>query len=382
MFYELLKSYFPVKGSYICLGDADMPTGLAQAFPAWVQLEPDYTVVNKRVEIVALNCETATETEVMTFPYDLYDIGVIIVEEPTTNWFSTLDKFLSIQGYRRLTEDTTPTHVYAGKPAQIDVFVSLHAGLANQLFELAAGINYAIKYNGVVKIDPERMHPAGLNILGTLIQEPTGSSAGCYVINEVVEAEPVPLPPPPPLTSGVILVGFFQHMVHMPPREVMLQHIHFDPDLMASLDAKYANLFDTSESETVAIHIRRGDYLYYCPHEVARMQRYLPKALEQLGRRVCRPTKIIAFSDDPAWVKDNYPDWLYLSNHGVVAPSEFVDLYLMSRCKHHLLTNSTFGWFGAYLSRDTGVTVVPYPWLTDRYKMDIYPPGWVKVYVD
>lgn len=92
---------------------------------------------------------------------------------------------------------------------------------------------------------------------------------------------------------------------------------------------------------------------------------------------------LLYFSDDIVWVRENLPlqnavyiDW----NTG---EDSWQDMMLMSHCKHHIICNSTFSWWGAWLNPSIDKTViVPSRWFQYSETPDIYPTGWIKVPVD
>lgn len=102
---------------------------------------------------------------------------------------------------------------------------------------------------------------------------------------------------------------------------------------------------------SVSMHVRRGDYLLYtkstyynCP------PKYYKRAISYLSNKVENPTFFI-FSDDPEWVRSNFsinfPSVIVESNQG---RKSYNDMRLMSLCKHHIIANSSFSWWGAWLS--------------------------------
>ena len=86
------------------------------------------------------------------------------------------------------------------------------------------------------------------------------------------------------------------------------------------------------------------------------------------------------FSDDIPWVRDNLAlhNAVYVShNQGM---DSWQDMYLISKCKHHIIANSTFSWWGAYLCANEDKIVVCPPKLTNRGDSpDLFPDEWVKI---
>ena len=132
----------------------------------------------------------------------------------------------------------------------------------------------------------------------------------------------------------------------------------------------------------VCVHIRHGDYL--SPRNIIHgilPFNYYTRALKRL-KEECGDISIFIFSDDLQWCKDNLK---------FDVPTEFVEgcehsyeeMYLMSLCKHNILANSTFSWWGAWLNKNPDKKVfVPNPWLYCLYWEDIVPDGWIKIPVD
>ncbi len=141
---------------------------------------------------------------------------------------------------------------------------------------------------------------------------------------------------------------------------------------------------------TVSVHIRRGDYI---KSEINR-QIYMTMPLEYyrhcLNELVMQFGKlsIYVFSNDLDWVKDN----MYFGDnlvHYVTGNDEhhgYEDMILMWECKHHVIANSTFSWWGAYLSKQSGEVYAPSEWYninTEKYDIkDLYPIEWKKVKVN
>lgn len=156
--------------------------------------------------------------------------------------------------------------------------------------------------------------------------------------------------------------------------------------LKKELDTSNAQVAENIlDSNAVSVHIRRGDYvanpavfnyLGVCSLE------YYQKAIECIAKKISDPHFYI-FSDDTAWVKQNlvinYPHTHVIINQG---KSDFLDLWLMSLCRHHIIANSSFSWWGAWLGTNADkITIAPSRWANipsgDVY--DIIPDGWIKI---
>lgn len=137
--------------------------------------------------------------------------------------------------------------------------------------------------------------------------------------------------------------------------------------------------------ESVCVHVRRGDYVTnkraQRRHGACSLE-YYGEAVAGIRERVERPHYFV-FSDDPAWARAN------LSFDGPVRfvdhngpDHDFEDLRLMSRCRHHIIANSTFSWWGAWLARRAGqVVIAPKRWFASgkHDARDVYPEAWLKL---
>ncbi|MBR1766566.1 MAG: alpha-1,2-fucosyltransferase [Bacteroidales bacterium] len=128
--------------------------------------------------------------------------------------------------------------------------------------------------------------------------------------------------------------------------------------------------------ETISVHIRRGDYLplpHFCKCSIDYYKRAMSYMTENLNS-----TTFLFFSDDINWVKENIPctSAIYVScNHD---SDSWQDMYLMTQCKHNIIANSTFSWWGAWLNKNPNKKVIaPARWLNDSPLYDVIPQGWI-----
>jgi hypothetical protein len=135
-------------------------------------------------------------------------------------------------------------------------------------------------------------------------------------------------------------------------------------------------------SNSVAVHVRRGDYLKHPDIGVLDASYYL-QAIRHV-RSVCSNPHFFVFSDDPCAASQLLgpilPEFELVELPKGISPA--VDLHLMSACKHFINANSTFSWWGAWLSRNPAkVVVVPEYWYCGarRAMKDVYPLGWIRM---
>lgn len=136
---------------------------------------------------------------------------------------------------------------------------------------------------------------------------------------------------------------------------------------------------------SISIHVRRGDYISNKnandTHGSCSLD-YYHRAIKLISQKVKDPV-FFMFSDDIVWTKKNLK--LNFPCHYVDhndSGKDYEDIYLMSQCKHHIIANSTFSWWGAWLGKDkNNVTIGPKKWFKakDITKVNIMPEHWIKI---
>lgn len=132
--------------------------------------------------------------------------------------------------------------------------------------------------------------------------------------------------------------------------------------------------------DSICVGVRRGDYLTSEPKHYGTMNMdYYERAMYIIEQKIKEPTYFI-FSNDVNWVKKNmiFPkkNIVYITD----TVDDFEDLILMSKCKHSIIPNSTFHWWGARLNEHRGKTVIaPSKWFADDAKINILPERWERV---
>ncbi|TAN12864.1 MAG: alpha-1,2-fucosyltransferase [Chitinophagaceae bacterium] len=140
------------------------------------------------------------------------------------------------------------------------------------------------------------------------------------------------------------------------------------------------------ETHSVGIHVRRSDYAFN--KEVNQIHgtcslSYYNKAIDIINSKVSNPYFFV-FSDDVAWAEANlhvnqFPVQFINHNYG---SSNYRDMQLMSLCKHNIIANSSFSWWGAWLNRNPGkIIIAPKKWFNDPSinTNDLIPENWIKL---
>lgn len=142
-----------------------------------------------------------------------------------------------------------------------------------------------------------------------------------------------------------------------------------------------------ANENSVSVHLRKGaDYLRtesfgknLCEAD------YYMRAVEYVRKHVQNPVFYV-FTDNPQWVKDNLPSFNYtlVDWNEVAGKTQFRDMQLMSCCKHNVIGNSTYSWWGAWLNPNPDkIVIAPNKWLnppSDFFaKNDVVPENWIKL---
>lgn len=146
------------------------------------------------------------------------------------------------------------------------------------------------------------------------------------------------------------------------------------------LNQKNIFLADTiSKENSVSIHIRRGDYLNY-NLGVCEMD-YYQKCISYITERINNP-KYYLFSDDIEWCKRHFSNDNFYIVDWNKGNNSWQDMYLMTQCKHNIIANSSFSWWGAWLNNNPDkIVIAPSVWFKDRdnNSCNIVPDEWIKL---
>lgn len=140
------------------------------------------------------------------------------------------------------------------------------------------------------------------------------------------------------------------------------------------------DLSNTIQSENyVSVHIRRGDYVQQQAFFGLCDEAYYHQSIDLMRQKVGNPS-FVFFSDDMSWVRDKFyeKDAVYVDWN--LGKESWQDMYLMTLCRHHIIANSSFSWWGAWLNPNKDkVVVAPRQWFRSMPNYDILPGGWLTV---
>ncbi len=139
------------------------------------------------------------------------------------------------------------------------------------------------------------------------------------------------------------------------------------------------DIIDKMHSEnSVSVHVRRGDYVLY--KYTLLPPAWYQKAIAYMNERVDEPFYYI-FSDDIEWAKANLdieePHMFVTWNRG---DESYNDMRLMTHCKHNIVANSTFSWWGAFLGApEERIVIMPDKWVPwdEEWERYLIPPKWI-----
>lgn len=293
------------------------------------------------------------------------------------------------------------------------IVVRLTGGLGNQLFQYAAGQRLAQVRSAELKLDltglgnPDyrtvrHYELAPFNVMQSFATEEdiaklTRPYSGLlprlfHRITRKGERRPMSYIKEPhyhfdprilDLPDGVYLDGYWQSERYFADTTELIRKEVTFREPPSGRNAELAR--EIAECQAVSLHVRRGDYvtneITHRTHGTCGLD-YYDNAVSYIAERVKQPVFFI-FSDDPLWVRENIK-----LNHPVRIVDHndpghcYEDLRLMSLCRHHIIANSSFSWWSAWLNpRQDKTVIAPKRWFNDYHAdtSDLCPAGWVRL---
>lgn len=181
--------------------------------------------------------------------------------------------------------------------------------------------------------------------------------------------------------ANTYLDGFWQNEKYFKEFELQIRN-EFQPKnaLPAELNTILTAI---SGTESISVHVRRGDYVNdkqtQAFHGNCGLD-YYQRAANYIASKLGSPVYYV-FSDDINWCKNN----MQLNGQTVFMEHKcgaYWDMYLMSKCKHHIIANSSFSWWGAWLNANPDKFVIaPEFWFssTKSSTLGILPKKWITI---
>ena len=291
------------------------------------------------------------------------------------------------------------------------IMVRLIGGLGNQMFQYATGRSVALRYgvpllldaSGFANYDLRHYELDAMDIAGCLatrsqlldvgigLTQPTliasikkhfGLSRS---FNKLKEASFTYDSRIEKATSDVYLDGYWQSERYFAAISDLLRKEFSLRELANEGNVAMAGQIVALGKNAVSLHVRRGDYVNNARtaqyHGVCSTE-YYRQAANYIGARVEAP-HFFVFSDDHAWVRESlnlpYPMTLVDVN---TADRGVWDMALMKLCRHHIIANSSFSWWGAWLNPHLDkIVVCPQRWFSaaTHDTSDLIPQSWIRL---
>lgn len=292
------------------------------------------------------------------------------------------------------------------------IVVRQMSGLGNQMFQYAAGLYYAQKYGADLEIAidpagrassqgsprPYQLSEFGITVsaretgpLERLMQtwNPRLRSTGAVLrklfstalIEESAQYRFHPDFPGKITTDNVYIRGYWQAAQYA---ERVRNRLRSDLVLRKPASGKDAEVLKEirNSSNSVSLHLRRGDYLVRKEGSYALSLAYYHAAIQKVQEGGSNFSFFI-FSDDIDFARKNLPHnirAIFVDHNN--AWTGYEDLRLMSACMHNIIANSSFSWWAAWLNPNREKTVIaPRYWLckSNSYFPDLFPPSWTLI---
>jgi hypothetical protein len=243
------------------------------------------------------------------------------------------------------------------------IFVYLMGGMANQMFQIATGIALGLEYNDEVffamktnleiqaTYRPDYKDTIFINLQRIDVPNFSKYKERKFTYKKI------------PYKKNMKLFGYFQSEQYF--MKYKKEIIKFFKEFMKNLSVqrKLNNIMsEINHNNTISIHVRRQDYIHLQHVHVLQDNNYYKKAIDVITQKIDKDYKLVIFSDDITWCKNNN----IFTNHNcyfVEGNDDYIDLYLMSMCTHHIIANSSFSWWGAYLNEmEKRLVVAPARW--------------------
>ncbi len=274
------------------------------------------------------------------------------------------------------------------------VVAKVYGGLGNQMFQYAAGYALARRLDTRLVLDTAWFDPEVGPALRPFELHWFGIEGGitrrdrillrlrrAVVVTEQRFGYDIELET---ARGTVVLDGYWQSYKYFEGCADEIRAAFRFPELVSDEGKEVARAIEACDC-SVGVHVRRGDYAANPKlrriHGVLSPE-YYANAAAQIRGKVASDVRFFVFSDDIEWCRSSLQlgsDTAFVAG-GRAAP-DYEDMALLARCDHHVLANSSFSWWGAWLSPRDGIVVAPRPWFTDPTLTveALLPPTWIEL---
>jgi len=283
------------------------------------------------------------------------------------------------------------------------VISRIYAGMGNQMFQYAAGRALALRSGSSFQLDCRHLQSHGSPPFGL----------GHFNIQRALVSGTLP-----PQRKGQRVRHYLWRTLKLPPRLVEEKRPGFDERLLARLtdvfldgywqsERYFADAADTIRADfqfttppdaqnadhlerirgtrSISLHVRRGDYLLpeVQPRFGSPTAKYYIDAVNLIASTMAGEPVIYVFSDEPEWTRGNLAlpfETRVMAHNG--PDKNYEDMRLMSACRHHVIANSSFSWWGAWLNPSPDkIVVAPKRWFIhpELDNPDIAPDSWLRL---
>lgn len=173
--------------------------------------------------------------------------------------------------------------------------------------------------------------------------------------------------------AGTHYRGYFQSAKYFDAD--FARHLFEPSDMVAERLEPYRSLWE--EGHACSIHVRRGNYLQLQDKHVVQPMEYYKKAMDIIESEWGVDWYLV-FSDDITWCRDNFIGDQFI----FIKDTDYIEMFLMSKCTHNIIGNSSFSWWGAFLGDPQDRCVIaPDNWFPHNQPnaADIIPEYWIEI---
>ena len=302
------------------------------------------------------------------------------------------------------------------------VIIRMSGGLGNQMFQYALYMKLKsqgkeVKFDDILEYRRDNARPIMLSVFGIEYPRATWDEIISFIDGSpkisqrikrklfgrkslIIHEKDVNYDPNLLEHDPAYLAGYFQSEKYFKDIEADIRKIYTFPErsevqLPLDLEQRISTYqYLIEQTNAIGVHIRRGDYLVsYETHGGICTDAYYETALAYMQARF--PDAVFyVFSDEIKWAKKwlearfikpggNELDERFCLIEGSTEHTGYLDMMLLTKCKHYIIANSSFSWWGAYLCNNQDkVIIAPEKWLNNAESLDIFTDNMIKVSVE